>query len=373
MAELTSFEAYEPSSESFEAHYSRFVGADQSESLLYGSTHRNVDSVRKFLRTSPWLRTGLMGAGSVAATLVIGSALTNQANSQLHPPEYAEFPQPDILSDRPFQAASPTASSPAAIASLTPTLPERIDSVEVQATLTPFRDLLAEQLQQRSYRSPLLSLGPQVAIAQANRSALGQTNSVATADSGFANLPNSVPLANLSQLQPALTELPDGATSIQSPATEQAEMPSASTPVISGSLEFNEAIALSPFVPGSQVSVPERIEAERASVTPLLEVFQENSTTNAPMESTPAPSVGASKFLYPEVQIQPLTQEQASRIAQTGEVSFRIVRVSLQNYQQLWATLNMGEPSPAPVYGFVDRGQQIVLLPFGDRDENGSS
>jgi hypothetical protein len=47
--------------------------------------------------------------------------------------------------------------------------------------------------------------------------------------------------------------------------------------------------------------------------------------------------------------------------------------VSSQDYQRLWAILNAGEPSPAPVYGFVDQKQQVVLLPFGNRDENSSS
>jgi len=370
MAELTFSGAYEPLSESFKEHYLRFVGADQSDVLLYGSTDRKIDVVCRSLRTSPWLRTGLMGAGSVAATLVIGSALTEQANSQLHPPEYPEFPQPDVLGDSRFQSATDAASSPAAIASLTPTPPELMDSVEVQAARRPFRDLLAERLQQRSYSPPLLNLTQQAAIAQTNRSAQGQANPVASAAvSSSTSLPNSVSLADLPQLQAAPAELLDGATSTELPTTEQGETAAVSHSVASGSLELNEAIALSPLTPGS-VSAPERIVTERASVTPLPE-FQETSTTNTLVEPIPTPSPNSSAFLHPEVQVRPLTQEEALKISQTGESNFRVVHVSSQNYQQLWATLNAGEPSSAPVHGFIDQKQQVVLLPFDDREGNG--
>jgi hypothetical protein len=366
MAELTSFEAYEadePLFESFNEHYSRFVGADQSEPLLYGSTHRNVDSVRKFLRTSPWFRTGLMGAGSVAATLVIGSALTEQANSQLHPPEYPEYPQPDVLGD----SRSQEASSPAAIASLTPTPPELMDSVEVQAARRPFRDLLAERLQQRLPSPSLSSLELQVAIAQTNRSTQGQANPVASAAvSSSASLPNS--MSALPQLQAAPAEMPEGVTATESSAPELVETSAASHPAVSGSPELNEAIALKPFTPGS-VSAPERIAVERASVTPLPE-FQGTSTTNTLVEPVPPSSLDSSAFLHPEMQTRPLTQEEALKISQTGESNFRIVHVSSQNYQQFWADLNAGEPSPAPAYGFIDPRQQIVLLPFSDREGN---
>lgn len=370
MAELTFSGAYEPLSESFKEHYLRFVGADQSDVLLYGSTDRKIDVVCRSLRTSPWLRTGLMGAGSVAATLVIGSALTEQANSQLHPPEYPEFPQPDVLGDSRFQSATDAASSPAAIASLTPTPPELMDSVEVQAARRPFRDLLAERLQQRSYSPPLLNPAQQAAIAQTH-STLGQTNPVASAAApSSASLPNSVPMADLPQLQAAPAELPDGTTSTESPATEQVETPVAN-PVASGSLELNEAIALKPFTPGS-VSAPERIAAERASITPLPE-FQETSTANALVEPIPASSEDTPAFLHPGVQIRPLTQEEVLKISQTDESNFRVVHVSSQDYQRFWASLNAGEPSPAPAYGLIDQKQQVVLLPFSDRHENSSS
>jgi hypothetical protein len=368
MAELTFSGTHEPLSESFEEHYLRFVGADQSESLLYGSTSRNVDSVRTLLQSSPWLRTGLMGAGSIAATLMIGSALTEQANSQLHPPEYPEFPQPDVLGD----SRSQEASSPRAIASPTPTPPELMDSIEVQTARRPFRDLLAERLQQRLFSSSLATPELPAAIAQANRSTPGQANPVMSAAvSGSSSLPNSVPLADLPQLQANSAEMPNGVTSTQSPATEQVETPAASHPIAAGSLELNEAIALKPFTPGS-VSTPERIVVERASVTPLPEFQQGTSTANTVVEPRSTSFADIPTFLHPEVQIQPLTQEEVLKISQ-AESSFRVVHVSSQDYQRLWAILNAGEPSPAPVYGFVDQKQQVVLLPFGNRDENSSS
>jgi hypothetical protein len=395
MAELTFSGSYEPLSESFREHYLKFVG-NHSKTLLDSLT--NADSIslqasQKPFQSPSWLRPGLMGVGSVAATLVIGSALTEQANSQLHPPDYPEVPQPDLLSESPVQrAAAATASSPAAIASLSPTPPEMMDSIEVQASRRPFRELLAERLQQRSYNPQVLNPGLQAAIAQTSRSSQTQAPITPSATQEAANPPNStIALADLPQLQAAPAGSLNSSTDLnESPSPEQASAvntaeisniaPSGTTPsgtttsnnatsnnAPANSLAFDESIVLEKFILGTQVSAPERIESSQVSAIQGANTPQENSSEAASLQAVPTPA----SFALPlsNVRIQRLTPEQALKISQMNETQgLRVVRLSPQFYQQLWATMNTGEPSPAPVYGFLDQEQQTVMIPVGDRD-----
>jgi hypothetical protein len=383
-----------PELKSFMVHYLRF-GGYHPEDLPPQTLNSELGdrAVSRSLDLSPWL----MGAGSLAATLVIGTLLSEQANSQLQSQAPDPLP-PDQAAER-----SPTAATPQDTRiSLVPTPPEVMESAAVQAARRPFRDQLAEwlQTQQKPVPSPYADRLPTVAVA--------------------ASVPPSVPEIDISD-RPASPSAPSSAATaepsvtVASPSSVAVSPSAPAADTIASFTDSNPSVSAQPLFAAEQdlsrvkhmraqpsvvlssdvlaqpygIAAPERIATQPASAVQL-------SRTTIPVRSAsvvtqPATCVAADRPTHTEpsatqtvkaenglakqlgtaaeapaqkslARLVALSPETAAQSRLHPVAPLQVVHLSPQDYQQLW-TAASPIPASAPTHGFIDYQQQIVVLP----------
>lgn len=390
------------------AHYLRFVGCQPEDGSAWAieSSGLGDRAAPHFMQRYPWLQTGLTGAGSIAATVVIGSLLS-QADSRLSPQASFALPQSDASiegrsakSPEPSSASASSASPSPVRAVLAPTPPEVMESIEVRAARRPFREQFAERLQAQQAsvtKSQAVRLPQPIAAnnqAGDDRTATAQPAPIQTAPiqtalsvqpaESTATSPLPVLSEGLPQLQPASTvefsalvsnsvAPPERQLPVAPSVTHQADEPSDAQP-----LETQ---------PPSEVNVPivERSPADAvATACAAAPAATSVSATSVSLEALNAEAAAAMKqealahlaktqetrqSSSPDrrsdaVRLVALTPETAMEVAHLNQVApFRVFQLSEQDYQRLWMEMSQPESESAPTYGFIDYQQQVVVLP----------
>jgi len=395
--------------EAFDLFYQEFVGGPIAARKRHANLHW-PDTLMK---------TALAGAGGLAATLVVGYSLSNDApdRSSYTYQELAPSQQNSEVETSTSVSATLPAPTPAAVEhqpDRTP-LPRRLPAVAVPQTVrvTPPQQIATVPLRldpaATAVPAPIappatvhliqaaeVSQPAEVSQTQSRRSASG---SLPTLQLQAAPLPAFIqagiapPETQSSTGAPAQTRPESVATAeplgvassaalpepsaVTPPATSSAALPepSAVTPPATSSAALPEPSAATPLAASDRTATELASSRSLAFRSPGVTVPEtaapQSSTTDLSASlKTIAADQGIHYFLNlskpgANRQVLPLSDRAAVEVAQAENIpAFRVFRLSHLQYQQVWLAAQSGETSlPTPARGFIDYQQQMIVLP----------
>ena len=396
--------------EAFNLFYQEFVGGPIAARKRHANLHW-PDTLMK---------TALAGAGGLAATLVVGYSLSNDApdRSSYTYQELAPSQQNSEVETSTSVSATLPAPTPAAVEhqpDRTP-LPRRLPAVAVPQTVrvTPPQQIAtvplrldpaatavpapiappatvhliqaAEVSQPNDRTTAQVSQSAEVSqpddrtTTQSRRSASG---SLPTLQLQAAPLPAFIqagiapPETQSSTGAPAQAGLESVATAEPSGVASSAALPepSAVTPPATSSAALPEPSAATPLAASDRTATELASSRSLAFRSPGVTVPEtaapQSSTTDLSASlKTIAADQGIHYFLNlskpgANRQVLPLSDRAAVEVAQAENIpAFRVFRLSHLQYQQVWLAAQSGETSlPTPARGFIDYQQQMIVLP----------
>lgn len=358
-------EAYLAAVDAFNSFYQEFVGSP----IEVRKRHR-----RSFHWPYALTKTALAGASGLAATLVVGYALskdaTAPANYTYQPPasqqSQAEASEAAIAA-RPTPELAPVESAPQR--------PQPVRSLSVvtvpQTEVAPPQSLAVAPLRVDPAASAAIApaVPPSAATAPA-ASVTAQTSDRPLSQSPAVAVPSApleaAPLPSFIRAGVAPPETPDA------PQSSGAAQPPPPT------FDSSAAPAASDAVTGSDRAAPNVLEFDRSvafqgyGVTAPQPSPPQSSAIDRRLPKPSAADRGIADFLSltksGTVRALPLSERAADEAVQAEIISaFRVVRLPRSHYQGVWSSVQPSVPSsaalPAPNRGFIDAQQRLIVLP----------
>ena len=380
--------------EAFDLFYQEFVGGPIAARKRHANLHW-PDTLMK---------TALAGAGGLAATLVVGYSLSNDApdRSSYTDQEPAPSQQNSEVETSTSVSATLPAPTPAAVENQpdrTP-LPRRLPAVAVPQTVrvTPPQQIATVPLRLDPAATAVPApIAPPATVHLIQAAEVSQPNDRTTTQSRR-SASGSLPTLQLQAAPlPAFIQAgiapPETQSSTGAPAQAGPESVATAEPLgVASSAALPEPSAVTPPAATSSAALPEpsaatplaasdRTATELASsrslafrspgvTVPETAAPQSSTTDLSASLKTIAADQGIHYFLNlskpgANRQVLPLSDRAAVEVAQAENIpAFRVFRLSHLQYQQVWLAAQSGETSlPTPARGFIDYQQQMIVLP----------
>jgi hypothetical protein len=161
---------------------------------------------------------------------------------------------------------------------------------------------------------------------------------------------------------------PPASTTTPLPTTEPDVQWVTTTPAKGSDQPNSTAVPPSAALP--EVGAPAPLAVALQAVTTAAQVATQPTLS---LQLTPSTTVPQS--IQDFVQLQqpstwlPLTRQAASEALATNQINqFRVFRIKLLDYQNIWRKSNQGLKELPPVHGFVDYRQQVIIVPQSAAD-----
>jgi hypothetical protein len=363
--------------EAFDLFYQEFVGGPIAARKRHANLHW-PDTLMK---------TALAGAGGLAATLVVGYSLSNDApdRSSYTYQELAPSQQNSEVETSTSVSATLPAPTPAAVEhqpDRTP-LPRRLPAVAVPQTVrvTPPQQLATVPLRLDPAATAVPApIAPPATVHLIQAAEVSQPNDRTTTQSRR-SASGSLPTLQLQAAPlPAFIQAgiapPETQSSTGAPAQTRPESVATAEPLgVASSAALPEPSAATPLAASDRTATELASSRSLAFRSPGVTVPEtaapQSSTTDLSASlKTIAADQGIHYFLNlskpgANRQVLPLSDRAAVEVAQAENIpAFRVFRLSHLQYQQVWLAAQSGETSlPTPARGFIDYQQQMIVLP----------
>lgn len=344
-------DAYLAAVDAFNSFYQEFVGSP-------------IEVRQRQRRSFHWpyalTKTALAGASGLAATLVVGYALSKDATA---PANYTYQPPPASQQSRAEASEAAIAARPTPELAPVESAPQRSQSVRSLSVVTvpqtevaPPQSLAVAPLRVDSTTS--------AAIAPAAVSVTAQTGDRPLSPSPAAAV-SSAPL----EAAPLPSFIRAGVAPPETPAAPQSGAVQPAPP-----FDSSAAPAASDAVTGSDRAAPNALEFDRSvafqgyGVT-APQTLPQSSAIDRRLLKPSAADRGIADLLSltksGTVRALPLSDRAANEAVQAETISaFRVVRLPRSQYQGAWSSVQSNAAAlPAPNRGFIDAQQRLIVLP----------
>lgn len=351
----------------------------------------------KSLSASPLLQNSLLGAGSLVATIMVGSLIAEGSGQppSYTPPANTTQPQPEVTPRSPAAAPSiavlPTPSPP----EMMPPAPSA-ESLEAarqnaQVAMNDATALLNQQFNVQPGDLPQVQLSAAIAPAQPPVVRQAATSPVATNPPATSPAATSSPTtgqsvaeryraatAALPELQPAPPfSMPESMPATEPGAAGASEpQPTTATPATSQAFRAQPTHAFVQANPQTQFGVMQgrRIHNNTLNHQPAPSSLPTSEAVSPGTEAAPqATPRSIQDFLELSDQLNsrsqpaqlPLTRLAASEAADFNYLEqFLVFRLSAEEYRNLWLGRTFERAGEtAPQYGFIDYRHRAIVLP----------